>query len=132
MVLQIGSYPGLCFTGFSRSTLLQIWSSRSRPPVQSRSPDPRRKSLFVWDLLQVYCGLHLDLIEIWSPSRGMSECVGDVWSLGCGIIEMATGCNPWPEINNLVSALYKIGYSGDVPLFPMWLSVEAKDFLNKC
>ncbi|CAH1436884.1 unnamed protein product [Lactuca virosa] len=31
-----------------------------------------------------------------------------------------------------VYALYRIGYSGDVPLFPIWLSVEAKDLLNKC
>ncbi|KAI3510037.1 hypothetical protein L1887_25563 [Cichorium endivia] len=56
----------------------------------------------------------------------------DVWALGCAVIEMATGSNPWPELNNPVSALYRIGYSGDIPFFPMWLSVEAKDFLNKC
>ncbi|KAL4554763.1 hypothetical protein LXL04_037366 [Taraxacum kok-saghyz] len=56
----------------------------------------------------------------------------DVWALGCAVIEMGTGCNPWPEVNNPVSALYRIGYSGDVPLFPTWLSVEAQDFLNKC
>ncbi|KAI3768988.1 hypothetical protein L6452_00084 [Arctium lappa] len=56
----------------------------------------------------------------------------DVWALGCVVIEMATGCNPWPEIKNPVSGLYRIGFSGDVPLFPVWLSVEAKDFLDKC
>ncbi|KAM0063527.1 putative mitogen-activated protein kinase kinase kinase STE-STE11 family [Helianthus debilis subsp. tardiflorus] len=56
----------------------------------------------------------------------------DVWAVGCAVIEMATGCNPWPEMNNPVSALYRIGYSGDVPLFPMWLSDEGKDFLKKC
>ncbi|GKC04656.1 mitogen-activated protein kinase kinase kinase 18-like protein [Tanacetum coccineum] len=56
----------------------------------------------------------------------------DVWALGCAIIEMATGSNPWPEINNPVSGLYKIGYSGEVPLFPMLISNEAKDFLSKC
>ncbi|KAI3675621.1 hypothetical protein L1987_85212 [Smallanthus sonchifolius] len=56
----------------------------------------------------------------------------DVWAVGCAVIEMATGCNPWPEVKNPVSALYKIGYSGDVPLFPVRLSEEAKDFLKKC
>ncbi|XP_071696427.1 mitogen-activated protein kinase kinase kinase 18-like [Rutidosis leptorrhynchoides] len=56
----------------------------------------------------------------------------DVWAVGCVVIEMATGRNPWPEIKDPVSGLYKIGYSGDVPLFPTWLSVEGKDFLNKC
>ncbi|KAI3810056.1 hypothetical protein L1987_19663 [Smallanthus sonchifolius] len=56
----------------------------------------------------------------------------DVWAVGCAVIEMTTGCNPWPEVKNPVSALYRIGYSGDVPLFPVWLSEEAKDFLKKC
>ncbi|KAI3768989.1 hypothetical protein L6452_00085 [Arctium lappa] len=56
----------------------------------------------------------------------------DVWAVGCVVIEMATGCSPWPEIKNPVSGLYRIGVSGDVPLFPVWLSVEAKDFLDKC
>ncbi|XP_059664166.1 mitogen-activated protein kinase kinase kinase 18 [Cornus florida] len=56
----------------------------------------------------------------------------DVWALGCTIIEMATGSNPWPEVNDPVSALYRIGFSGDVPEFPRWLSEDAKDFLSKC
>ncbi|KAI3675622.1 hypothetical protein L1987_85213 [Smallanthus sonchifolius] len=56
----------------------------------------------------------------------------DVWAVGCAVIEMATGCNPWPEVKNPVSALYRIGYSGDVPLFPVRLSEEAKDFLKNC
>ncbi|KAJ0734143.1 putative mitogen-activated protein kinase kinase kinase STE-STE11 family [Helianthus annuus] len=56
----------------------------------------------------------------------------DVWAAGCAVIEMATGCNPWPEMKNPVSALYRIGCSGDVPLFPIWLSDEGKDFLRKC
>ncbi|KAL6967925.1 hypothetical protein U1Q18_033730 [Sarracenia purpurea var. burkii] len=46
---------------------------------------------------------------------------------------MATGSNdPWPEVNDPVSALYRIGFSGDVPEFPNWLSEKAKDFLSKC
>ncbi|KAF3453423.1 hypothetical protein FNV43_RR03863 [Rhamnella rubrinervis] len=56
----------------------------------------------------------------------------DIWALGCTIIEMASGRRPWPETNDPVSALYKIGYSGDVPEFPSWLSDKAKDFLRKC
>ncbi|GKA46781.1 mitogen-activated protein kinase kinase kinase 18-like protein [Tanacetum coccineum] len=56
----------------------------------------------------------------------------DVWALGCAVIEMATGFNPWPDIKNPVSGLYRIGYSSEVPLFPMRLSDEAKDFLNSC
>ncbi|KAA8523652.1 hypothetical protein F0562_010075 [Nyssa sinensis] len=56
----------------------------------------------------------------------------DVWALGCTIIQMATGSNPWPEVNDPVSALYRIGFSGDVPDIPRWLSEDAKDFLSKC
>ncbi|KAK8706021.1 hypothetical protein V6N13_049603 [Hibiscus sabdariffa] len=56
----------------------------------------------------------------------------DIWALGCTIIEMSTGNSPWPELNDPVSALYKIGISGDVPEIPRWLSEEGKDFLGKC
>ncbi|KAI3708580.1 hypothetical protein L2E82_37850 [Cichorium intybus] len=56
----------------------------------------------------------------------------DVWALGCSVIEMATGSNPWPEMNDPVSALYRIGYSGDIPEFPKWLTEDGKDFLAKC
>ncbi|KAG5546566.1 hypothetical protein RHGRI_018665 [Rhododendron griersonianum] len=56
----------------------------------------------------------------------------DVWALGCTIIEMATGSHPWPESNNPVSTLYRIGFSGDVPEPPAWFSDEATDFLSKC
>ncbi|KAI3804753.1 hypothetical protein L1987_26546 [Smallanthus sonchifolius] len=56
----------------------------------------------------------------------------DVWALGCSVIEMATGSNPWPEINDPVAGLYRIGYSGDVPSFPQSLPEDGKDFLDKC
>ncbi|KAG6641734.1 mitogen-activated protein kinase kinase kinase 18-like [Carya illinoinensis] len=56
----------------------------------------------------------------------------DVWALGCTMIEMATGRSPWPEISDPVSALYRIGYSGDVPEVPSLMSKQAKDFLDKC
>ncbi|PSS06122.1 Mitogen-activated protein kinase kinase [Actinidia chinensis var. chinensis] len=56
----------------------------------------------------------------------------DVWALGCTIIEMATGSHPWPEENDPVSALYRIGFSGDVPATPDWFSGDARDFLAKC
>ncbi|KAD4178865.1 hypothetical protein R6Q59_022416 [Mikania micrantha] len=56
----------------------------------------------------------------------------DVWAVGCSVIEMATGCNPWPEMKDPVTALYRIGYSGVVPEFPKCLSNDGKDFLDKC
>ncbi|KAK7846844.1 mitogen-activated protein kinase kinase kinase 18 [Quercus suber] len=56
----------------------------------------------------------------------------DIWALGCTIIEMATGGAPWPNVADPVSVLYQIGYSGELPEFPRFLSEQAKDFLGKC
>ncbi|XP_057729849.1 mitogen-activated protein kinase kinase kinase 18-like [Arachis stenosperma] len=56
----------------------------------------------------------------------------DVWGIGCTVIEMATGCSPWPKVKDPVSMLYHVGYSGEVPEIPGFLSEEAKDFLEKC
>ncbi|KAF4394510.1 hypothetical protein F8388_020335 [Cannabis sativa] len=39
----------------------------------------------------------------------------DIWALGCTVIEMATGENPWPEVDDPLSALYRIGFSDDLP-----------------
>ncbi|CAI0550784.1 unnamed protein product [Linum tenue] len=61
---------------------------------------------------------------------------GDVWGLGCAVIEMATGGgSPWPESHHdddPVSAIFRVGYSGRVPDFPGWMSEQGKDFLDKC
>ncbi|GAV73782.1 Pkinase domain-containing protein [Cephalotus follicularis] len=56
----------------------------------------------------------------------------DIWSLGCTIIEMASGGGPWPIVINPVSVMYRIAYSGELPEFPRYLSEEARDFLEKC
>ncbi|KAJ9169155.1 hypothetical protein P3X46_020617 [Hevea brasiliensis] len=56
----------------------------------------------------------------------------DVWALGCTVVEMATGRAPWTNISDPVSALYQIGFSGDVPEIPGFMSKQAKDFLSKC
>ncbi|XP_010482930.1 PREDICTED: mitogen-activated protein kinase kinase kinase ANP1-like [Camelina sativa] len=56
----------------------------------------------------------------------------DVWALGCTVIEMATGSSPWPELNDVVAAIYKIGFSGESPVIPVWLSDKGQDFLRNC
>ncbi|EPS71117.1 hypothetical protein M569_03641, partial [Genlisea aurea] len=60
------------------------------------------------------------------------EFPADIWALGCTVIEMATGSNPWPEMKDPASTLYRVAYSGDTPEFPDWLSTAAKDFIGKC
>ncbi|XBI18712.1 hypothetical protein VPH35_060416 [Triticum aestivum] len=56
----------------------------------------------------------------------------DVWALGCTVVEMATGRAPWSDMNDLLAAVHRIGYTAAVPEVPGWLSAEAKDFLDGC
>lgn len=56
----------------------------------------------------------------------------DIWALGCTMIEMASGSAPWPNVNDPVSIIYQVGYSGHLPEFPSCLSEQARDFLDKC
>ncbi|KAL8195363.1 hypothetical protein R6Q57_025766 [Mikania cordata] len=56
----------------------------------------------------------------------------DVWALGCVVIEMATGFSPWLNVDDPVSVLYKIAYSGESPNIPEDFSDLAKDFISKC
>ncbi|KAM0906775.1 hypothetical protein ACQ4PT_016576 [Festuca glaucescens] len=56
----------------------------------------------------------------------------DVWALGCTVIEMATGRAPWSDVDDVLAAVHRIGYTDAVPELPGWLSPEANDFLGKC
>uniref|UniRef100_A0A5B7BEN4 Putative NPK1-related protein kinase 3 n=1 Tax=Davidia involucrata TaxID=16924 RepID=A0A5B7BEN4_DAVIN len=57
----------------------------------------------------------------------------DIWSLGCTIIEMATGRAPWgDEVSNPMAAVLKIACSNEIPEFPTQFSKEGLDFLTKC
>ncbi|KAF4378874.1 hypothetical protein G4B88_008344 [Cannabis sativa] len=56
----------------------------------------------------------------------------DIWSVGCTMIEMATGKPPWSQQYQEVAALFHIGTTKSHPPIPEHLSAEAKDFLLKC
>ncbi|KAM7264099.1 hypothetical protein ACFE04_001782 [Oxalis oulophora] len=57
----------------------------------------------------------------------------DIWSLGCTVIEMATGRPPWSgDISNPVAAVMKIACSDEIPEVPAHFSKEGIDFLTKC
>ena len=54
----------------------------------------------------------------------------DIWSVGCTVIEMATGKPPWSEFSSSISALFHIASSTGIPPLPQNLSDEALDFLK--
>ena len=57
----------------------------------------------------------------------------DVWSLGCVILEMATGRRPWASLDNEWAIMYNIA-QGNPPQLPAkdQLSDQGVDFLKKC
>ncbi|KAM3445463.1 hypothetical protein NHJ13734_000376 [Beauveria thailandica] len=57
----------------------------------------------------------------------------DIWSLGCVILEMATGRRPWANLDNEWSIMYNIG-QGNAPALPTteFLSPQGLDFMKKC
>eukprot|EP00252_Welwitschia_mirabilis_P020986 TRINITY_DN5263_c0_g3_i1.p1 TRINITY_DN5263_c0_g3~~TRINITY_DN5263_c0_g3_i1.p1 ORF type:complete len:448 (+),score=76.38 TRINITY_DN5263_c0_g3_i1:920-2263(+) len=56
----------------------------------------------------------------------------DVWSMGCTVLEIATGRPPWCNEDNLVEALRRIAFTEELPRLPPFLSGLACDFLQKC
>jgi serine/threonine protein kinase len=96
------------------------------------------------------CSKSID--EACSKTRGCSTMVGtpywmapevlksepygtkaDVWSVGCTIVEMVTGKPPWPEMDNMWAAVYKIANSkGLPPGIPKDLPRDMISFLERC
>jgi len=56
----------------------------------------------------------------------------DIWSLGCVVIEMATGKLPWGGFDNHMAAMRKIGMSKQEVPIPDFFSVAGQDFMRLC
>jgi len=57
----------------------------------------------------------------------------DIWSLGCTVIEMAIGGQPWGEdFDNNFEVMMMIAESDRLPPVPQWLSPECANFVRLC
>ncbi|ETV89997.1 STE/STE11 protein kinase [Aphanomyces invadans] len=65
-----------------------------------------------------------------SGSSGWTK--SDVWSVGCCVIEMATGTPPWSNFSNPLTAMFHIASETAMPTIPAHLSDAAHAFLALC
>ena len=56
----------------------------------------------------------------------------DVWSMGCVVLEMATGEPPWSGCGGQAQAIYKIASTKELPAFPEPFDALAEDFVRMC
>ncbi|RMD40810.1 hypothetical protein DV735_g4305, partial [Chaetothyriales sp. CBS 134920] len=68
-----------------------------------------------------------------APAQSKYAGAADIWSLGCVILEMATGRRPWGTLDNEWAIMYNIA-QGNPPQLPTpdQLSEPGIDFLKKC
>lgn len=87
------------------------------------------------ELLDATLGLQATLLWM-APEllKSRFNCQADIWSLGCTMIEMATGQKPWEEQNftSIYAAIKFLKKVKTGPRMPQNLSSSAQAFLSRC
>ncbi|XP_065371701.1 mitogen-activated protein kinase kinase kinase 4 isoform X1 [Calliphora vicina] len=55
----------------------------------------------------------------------------DIWSVGCVVVEMASGKRPWAQFDSNFQIMFKVGM-GEKPEAPETLSQEGHEFIEHC
>ncbi|CAH8678896.1 unnamed protein product [Schistosoma rodhaini] len=63
--------------------------------------------------------------------RGCCGFPADIWSFGCTVVEMLTGKQPFSELGNAMTALYRVGMDLQHPKIPDGVSTACKNFILK-
>jgi serine/threonine protein kinase len=71
-----------------------------------------------------------EVIKEQQTDRGWKK--ADIWSVGCTVIEMATGKPPWSEFTNPLTCMFHISSEDVIPAFPPDSSRHQLDFLQRC
>ncbi|XP_025161131.1 mitogen-activated protein kinase kinase kinase 4 isoform X1 [Harpegnathos saltator] len=70
--------------------------------------------------------------EVFMKSEGTGHGrAADIWSVGCCIVEMASGRRPWSDYDSNYQIMFKVGM-GESPALPKNLSAEGTDLVKKC
>ena len=56
----------------------------------------------------------------------------DIWSLGCTVVELATGKPPWSEHGSQVATLFQIATATTAPPLPEGLHRQERQFIETC
>lgn len=65
-----------------------------------------------------------------NPVEGHGR-AADIWSVGCVVLEMLTGRQPWQDLDNPYQIMFRVGM-GETPDVPDELPIEGRNFIYKC